>query len=79
VVLRHGTRPLTYAMTTGVLATARLAGIPTLLIANQPLTLAATELTADANGFAAVYWAGESHNEELIRALKGLAAARHRR
>jgi len=79
VVLRHDTRPLTFAMTTGVLATARLAGIPTLLMANQPLTLAATELTADATGFATVYWAGESHNDELMRALKSLAAARHRR
>ena len=79
VVLRHHTRPLSFAMLNQVLAAARLSGIPTLLVTNQPATLAAAELAADANGFDTVHWTGESDNDELLRGLTSLAVARHRR
>ena len=79
VVFRHDSQPLTFAMVTQVLAAARPAGIPTLLVANQPVTLAAAELAADAGSFEAVHWTGEYDNDELIRGLTSLAAARHRR
>jgi putative peptidoglycan lipid II flippase len=79
VVFRHDSRPLTFSVVTEVLASARPSGIPTLLVANQPVTLAAADLAADAGSFEAVHWTGEYDNEELIRRLTSLATARHRR
>ncbi|HEY2080958.1 MAG TPA: lipid II flippase MurJ [Streptosporangiaceae bacterium] len=79
VVFRHDGQPLTFAMITQVLALARPPGIPMLLVANQPVTLAAAELAADASGFEIVHWAGEDENDDLIRGLMSLATARHRR
>ncbi len=79
VVFRDDSRPLTFAMITEVLASARPSGIPTLLVANQPVTLAAADLAADAGNFETVHWTSEYDNEELIRRLTSLAAARHRR
>ena len=79
VVLRHHARPLTFAMITEVLASARPSGIPTLLVANQPVTLAAAELAADTGSFEIVRWTGEYENDELVRGLTNLATARHRR
>ena len=79
VVLRHDARPLTFAMITEILASARPSGIPTLLVANQPVTLAAAELAADAGSFEIVRWTGKYENDELVRGLTNLATARHRR
>jgi len=79
VMLRHHARPLTFAMITEVLASARPSGIPTLLVANQPVTLAAAELAADTGSFEIVRWTGEYENDELVRGLTNLAKARHRR
>jgi len=79
VVFRHDSQPLTFAMITQVLASARPPGIPTLLVANQPATLAAAELAADAGSFEIVHWTGEYQNDELVRVLTSLATARHRR
>ncbi|HTZ91473.1 MAG TPA: lipid II flippase MurJ [Streptosporangiaceae bacterium] len=79
VVLRHYSRPLTFAMITQVLTSARLSGFPTLLVANQPVTLAAAELTADTGGFETVHWTGDGDNDDLVRGLTSLAVARHRR
>ena len=79
LVFRHDSRPLTFAMITQVLASARPSGIPTLLVANQPVTLAAAELAGDSGSFEVVRWTGEYENDELVRGLMSLAAARHRR
>ncbi len=79
VVLRHYGRPLTFAMITQVLDSARLSGFPTLLVVDQPVTLAAAELAADAGGFETVHWTGEADNDELLRGLTSLAVARHGR
>ena len=79
IVFRHDSQPLTVAMITQVLASARPPGIPTLLVANQPVTVAAAELAADTNSFEIVHWTGLYENDELIRGLTNLATARHRR
>jgi putative peptidoglycan lipid II flippase len=79
VVFRHDSGPLTFAIISQVLASAQPSGIPTLLVANQPVTLAAAELAADAGRFEIVHWTGEYGNDELVRGLMSLATARHRR
>jgi hypothetical protein len=79
VVVRHDSQPLTVAVISQVLAAASPSGIPTLLVANQPVTLAAAELAEDAVSFEAVHWTGEDDNKELIRGLTSLATARHGR
>ena len=79
IVFRHDSQPLTFAMVTQVLASARPPGIPTLLVANQPVTVAAAELAADTGSFEIVHWTGLYENDELIRGLTSLATARHRR
>ncbi len=79
VVLHHYSRPLTFAVISQVLASARLSGVPVLLVANQPVTLAAAELAAVTGGFETVHWTGEADNDELLRGLTSLAVARHRR
>ncbi|HUB41101.1 MAG TPA: lipid II flippase MurJ [Streptosporangiaceae bacterium] len=79
IVFRHDSQPLTFAMITQVLASARPPGIPTLLMANQPVTLAAAELAADTGSFEIVHWTGQYENDELVRRLTSLATARHRR
>jgi putative peptidoglycan lipid II flippase len=78
VVFRHDNEPLTFATITQILASARPPGIPTLLVANQPVTLAAAELAADTGSFEIVHWTGEYENDELIGGLMNLATARHR-
>ena len=78
IVFRHDSRPLTSAVITQLLASARPSGIPTLLVANQPVTLAAAELATDTGSFEAVHWTGEYDNDELIRGLTSLTAERHR-
>jgi len=79
VMFRHESRPLTSAMIAQVLASARPSGMPTLLVANQPVTLAAAELAAEAGSFEVVQWTGEYENDDLIRGLTTLATARRRR
>ena len=79
VVFRHDSQPLTFAVIAQILASALPSGVPTLLVANQPVTLAAAELAADAGSFETVRWTGAHDNEELIRGLTSLATARHRR
>jgi putative peptidoglycan lipid II flippase len=79
VVFRHDSQPLTVAMITQILASALPSGVPTLLVANQPVTLAAAELAADAGSFETVQWTGEIDNDELVRGLTSLATARRRR
>ncbi len=79
VVPRQHSRPLNFAMIAEIIDAAGPAGFPTLLVADQPVTLAAAELAANATGFETVLWTGGQDNDKLVRALTSAAAGRHRR